>query len=309
MKRFASSEKRGRLCVYERGKPPRTGSPKGEGSERGFFTGKQQDGKFDDRPAESWAQKIEDRALDVLIHAANSCFIWTQTNRKCMAEYWSLLFVRSTAFFEFHRKSWEKGLVDSAKRIVSDGEARHRLALRYSLETGRLVTDEDILSTFSRLIPSLSDEREMRDHYVQALHHRVTSYSHILLNKPWQIWQAQAGSQFVTCDSPVMTFRLDEWGRYYVGNGLAKEGTVVLLPLSPTACLFAGFSGYPVRLVGENDIREVNKIVISSCSRFVYSQENDVKIDLLVQEFGGTTRYGENAFNRTNLDDLAKLFL
>jgi len=95
---FATSTKpgKGRLCVYERGKAPKPGTPKSEGAERGFFVSKLSDGTYSDRPAEDWAQKIEDRATDTLIHAPNPCFVWSEKTRQRMAEYWPLSSFRFT---------------------------------------------------------------------------------------------------------------------------------------------------------------------------------------------------------------------
>src|ERR1035437_7177145 len=107
LKRFATvpqkRKKLGKLCVYERGKEPRIGTPKSEAAERGFFAMRSEDGALDDSPTECWAQTIEYEALDTLICAPSSIFIWTRQNRRQMAEYWALMFLRSTSFYDFHK--------------------------------------------------------------------------------------------------------------------------------------------------------------------------------------------------------------
>ena len=309
LQRFATPAKRGegKLWVYERGKPPRQGTPKSEGTERGFFLAKLQNGTFDDRPAEEWAQQIEDRALEALIHAQNPCFVWTDNNRKRMAEYWALLFVRANAAFRFHRATWEKHLAGLQDKVLSDAALRRHLARRYSFLSGRNVTEEEIVNVCGRVIPNLRTEAEMRSHYVQRLQHRTAMFSSLLLDKQWQIWVPPDTCEFVTCDSPVMTLRFDQWGRYYVGDGFGRDGVVALLPLSPKACLLGGLGGYPTRTVADSDVWEINKVLVSSCSRFTYSKNRDDRIDALVQERAGSIRYGVDAFRGPEVEALQLL--
>jgi len=298
LQRFATPAKRGngKLWVYERDKQPRPGTPKSEGTEKGCFEAILPDGTIDDRPAEAWAQKIEDRALDVLIHSPNPCFVWTEGYRRRMAEYWALFFVRSVASFEFHRAFWEESLVETQKRIQSDADYREQLIKRYSFLFGRPVSTEELLDVSGRVLPKLRTEAEMKSDYVKRLQHRTAMYSELLLTKAWQVWTAPDGCEFVTCDSPVMTLRFDKFGRYYVGDGFGREGVVVILPLSTKACLFAGFQGYPVRTASPQDVWEINRVLICSSFRFTYSKTQNCEIDSLVQESAGSIRYGVDAF-------------
>jgi hypothetical protein len=311
LQRFATSAKRGKgkLCVYERGRPPRLGTPKSESAERGFFTSKLSDGTYSDGPAERWAQKIEDRAILPLKHAANPCFVWTDVNRQRMAEYWALMFVRASAAFEFHRTLWERSLSEMHERIRSDAELRAQLMQRYSFLFGRPISEVELLGIYNRVIPSLRTEAEMRGHYIERLQYRTRLFSQILLGKTWQVWLAPSGCEFVTCDSPVMTLRFDNWGRYYVGDGFGRDGVTVLLPVSPNACLFAGLQPYPNRTIDQHDLYEINKVVISSSARFVYSKTWDDALDAVVQECGGSIRYGVDAFRGSMADEVLELLL
>jgi Protein of unknown function (DUF4238) len=152
LKRFATLPKRAKIWVYERGRPPRHGAPKSEGTERGFFTARLPDGTFDDLPAESWAQKIEDNALDVLIHAPNQCFVWTRDTRKRMAEYWALFFLRTTTFFDFERNKAEGAFHAQMERLQSDSEFRGNLTRHYSSLSGQQLTEEEVLKTVERVV-------------------------------------------------------------------------------------------------------------------------------------------------------------
>ena len=311
LKRFATEPKKqkfGKLCVYERGKRPRTGTPNSEAAERGFFTSRSQNGTLEDSPAEAWAQAIEDCALDTLIHAPSPMFVWTRENRRRMAEYWALMFLRSTSFFDFHKSGAESTFRRQMTRLNTDMEFRHKIVSYYSFLMGRLIKEEELLGSVSRAVESLLTAEGLRHEYVQQLKRRVDLFSTIFLNKPWQIWTTPSDDNFVTCDSPVMSFRLDEWGRYFVGDGLGKESSIVLLPLSPEACLLAGLQGPQSRHIPKSDVREVNKIIVSSSARFVYSRTEDLAVNRLVQSHAGTIRYGINAFTPDKTDSLDDLF-
>lgn len=188
LQRFATTAKRGKgkLWVYEQGREPRIGTPKGEGAERGFFTAKVGAG-LDDQPWENWAQKIEDRALDVLKRAANPCFVWSERQRVRFSEYWALLFSRASAEFEFHKRFWQKSLVDARQRISSDQQVRQQLAIQYSRLARRPVDEQEVVRIFSRIIPNLDSEAEMRHAYMTQLQRRTCLLADLLLKKPWQV--------------------------------------------------------------------------------------------------------------------------
>jgi hypothetical protein len=308
LKRFADKPKKGKVWVYEEGRPPRIGSPKSESAERGFFATKLPDGSIDDFQGESWAQKIEDAALDILINAPSPVFVWTPTNRRKMAEYWALLFQRTTSFYTFHKDRAKEIFEKQRERIDDDPILRERLVQRYSQLSRRPLTEEEALTALDKGIATLLRDAELRHHYVERLEHRVGLFSGVLIEKPWQIWRAPQDSQFVTSDSPVMTFVSDQWKRYTVGHGLAKDGVIVLLPLCPSACLAAGVSGPHEKTISIEDVTEVNKMVICGASRFAYSQSNEQKIDQLVQNFLGVIKFGRNAFVGSD-DEFKDLFL
>jgi hypothetical protein len=309
LQRFATCAKRGKgkLWVYERGRIPRIGTPTSESAERGFFTTRLSDGTYSDKPGEDWAQRIEDGATRPFQYGANPCFVWTEKDRSRMAEYWALMFVRATAAFEFHRRSWESELSGIHERIQSDSSLREKLIERFKFLYSRPISETELLSVYSRVIPNLRTEPEMRTHYVDRLQYRTAMFANILLNKPWQIWIAPDGCEFVTCDSPVMTMRFDAHGRYYVGDGFAKDGVTTILPISAKACLFAGLQGIPIRRVDQHDLWEINKVLISSSVRFVYSKTSDDRIDAPMQKCGGTIRYGVDAFKGDFVVDLLEL--
>jgi hypothetical protein len=294
LKRFATAPTRGKrygkLCVYERNKAVRIGTPKSESAERGFFVARDHAGALDDVSPESWAAKIEDRALDTLIYAPSPVFVWNRENRVRMAEYWALMFLRSTSFYDFHRNSSEDAFGTQIRRLNTDAEFRRRIVSHYSLLFGRAFAEEELLGTIGRALSSLLSPAEMRNQYVLQLKRRVTIFSEILLARPWQILEAPDDCEFVTCDSPVMTFRFDQWGHYYVGDGFGKESSIILLPLSPHACLIAGMHGPPIRCLPSSDVHEINKIVISASARFVYSQTRD---DRVAESVPTVFRYGK----------------
>lgn len=304
LRRFASPGKHGKekLWVYEKGCPPRIGSPKSEAAERGFFAQKTNSGTLDDSATEAMTAKIEDRALDVFRYAENPCYIWSSQQQTRMAEYWALLFIRASATFQMHREKWNEYLAQAKAQIESDKSIRQRLAHRYSLLAGRDVTADEVSQVFQRVVPNLLTEREMRHGFVSNLERRIGLISRILLSKPWQVWMAPSGSRFVASDSPVVTMQVDESGQYRVGWGFNRENVVALMPMSSRACLVAGVTGLHQRFVDISDVEAVNKSVIACSHRFVYSCTLNPALDLLVQKEAGSIRYGVDAFRGESFD-------
>ena len=312
LKRFATAPERGKrygkLWVYERGKTPRIGTAHSEAAERGFFVSRAKNGSLDDFSTEAWAGKIEDDALDTLISAPSPMFVWARENRNRMARYWALMFLRSTSFYDFHKRSSDELFDVQMRRLNSDPDFRKKIVSNYAVRFGRPFTEDEILGVIGAAVNGLLTSEQLRSQYVGRLKLRVDLIAGVLLNKLWQIWTSPDNCEFVTCDSPVMTFRLDNWGRYSVGDGFGKEGSIVILPISPTACLIGGVQGAQSRHVPGSDVHEINKIIISSSVRFVYSLTRSIEIEQLVQGFAGSIRPGINAFTRSAADDSLDLF-
>jgi len=219
-----------------------------------------------------------------------------------MAEYWALLFIRADATFHMHRKKWNESLAKAKEKIEFDRSIRQLLARRYSFFTGPNITQHGSLPVFQRVIPNLMTESEMRHGFVTQLQRRVELFSKILLAKPWQIWMAPSGLEFVTSDTPVVTMQVDEFGQYRVGWGFNRENVIALMPMSSRACLAAGTAHSHYRVVETSYVEALNKSVIACGHRFAYSRSLDPAIDVLVQNSLGSIRYGVDAFRGESFD-------
>ncbi len=240
--------------------------------------------------------------MEVFRYAENQCYVWTEKQRTRMAEYWALLFIRADATFHMHRKKWNESLAKAKEKIEFDRSIRQHLARRYSFLTGRNITEHEILQVFQRVIPNLMTESEMRHGFVTQLQRRVELFSKILLAKPWQIWMAPSGLEFVTSDTPVVTMQVDEFGQYRVGWGFNRENVIALMPMSSRACLAAGTAHSHYRVVETSYVEALNKSVIACGHRFAYSRSLDPAIDVLVQNSLGSIRYGVDAFRGESFD-------
>ena len=118
-----------------------------------------------------------------------------------------------------------------------------------------------------------------------------------LLNKRWQIWKAPEDTPFVTSDNPLVTYVAVSNGEFAPGFGFNMTESFAAFPVAPSACLVIGGNDTRERIVvDEATVRRLNRVVISSSDRYVYSKTKDDKIQELAQEAIGTYRYGENAF-------------
>lgn len=107
----------------------------------------------------------------------------------------------------------------------------------------------------------------------------------------------------LTSDNPVVTFlpvKPDAWSP---GHGFRQLNVVTAFPLAPSACLTMGIVGNDFRTVSENEVAQLNEVVVRMSDRFVYARTASDKIVTMVEEFGGTSVPGKNAFIGTFPDE------
>jgi len=169
-------------------------------------------------------------------------------------------------------------------------------AAHYSEVTGEKVTADDIRQLIHNQVARFSKKEEMSNSFIQELLFHAETLKTELVPKAWQVWEAPAGSEFVTSDNPVVTFvRLAE-DLWHPGHGYRKPNVVVAFPLAPTACLTVGIGGPDFLQVDSAKVSRVNEIVIRSCDRFLYSRTYNQEIEQIVNDCARTSVPGENAF-------------
>jgi len=85
-------------------------------------------------------------------------------------------------------------------------------------------------------------------------------------------------------------------GVLHPGYGFRKPDADAAFPLAPDACLLMGSAWNVPASLDKAAADNLNDVLISVSDRYVYSKTLSREIQGRVDQYGGTTRYGVNAF-------------
>jgi len=302
LKQFATASKRGadkpwRVWVYERGQEPDERGTTAQGVVNGYFGFVQPDGSLDES-LEPELAKLENECNDVLAFAKSILFDWSLSNRNKLTFYMGLLHSRATQRKEFTTFNWSN-ITKDYRDLIKDDKYIADLVMVYQQRfPNENVTADVIRNRLTELANGFEKPETIKNIFVRDVKNNADLIKETLINRPWQVWEAPEGTEFITSDNPLITFVPLPNGEFHPGHGFAKPETIVAFPLAPTACLVMGVPG-PERVT--KDVQSVNKInetVIRLCDRYVYSKTRLENIKKEVDEFAGTARYGKSAFVR-----------
>jgi len=139
----------------------------------------------------------------------------------------------------------------------------------------------------------------LRNNFVEDLIDSVEIIKGFLLQKPWQLWNAPPGTEFVTSDNPLISFLPLNNGELNPGHGFRKPEVVAAFPLAPHVCVGMGptsFRGPESITLDAARVGKINETIIRLCERFVYARTCDDGLRRLTDKYGNTAKYGETAF-------------
>jgi hypothetical protein len=140
------------------------------------------------------------------------------------------------------------------------------------------------------------DDEEKRRFFLSELFDTAKWVSDtVLLKRPWQVWEAPAHQQFVTSDNPVVTM-LPINGDFAPGFGFNAEHLLVAFPLNWRSCLIVGRNQKSFRTADSHEVERANEIQIRCMLRNVYSHTKSAVVEGAVNEYGASSKFGENAF-------------
>jgi hypothetical protein len=283
------------VWVYQKSKKPQERGTTVQGFENGYFAFIRPDGKADES-LEPRLAELEARCGDTLVLAKSILFdLASLSRRNTLALYVSMLFCRATQRRKYSAKIWmgiQKQFVD----LIDDDAYIASVCRHYGKKLKTKVSPKRIRERLRRLSVVMQSPLGIRNKFVTDL---ITSAEIIktkLLQKPWQIWRAPEGVEFVTSDNPLVTFIPLGNGELNPGHGLNKKDVIVAFPLAPCACLAMGAIGPESITLTEDRVGKINEAVIRLCDRYVYSKTFSEEIEDLVSSYAGSVRYGENAF-------------
>jgi hypothetical protein len=287
--------KPGRVWVYQKGKQAQLRATKAQGYENGYFGYVRPDGTLDES-LEAELAKLENNCNDVLVCSKSElCNLRSLTNRNTLAFYASLLFARSSSRRKFYRANWEK-LREPFEKLQTSEEYLRDAAEHFTQLTGEVITPEEMQALVQKQSEEFFENDRVKNNFVKDLLLNVGMMRDEFVSKPWQVWEAPTGAEFVTSDNPLVTFlRLTE-EVWHPGYGFRTPNVVIVLPLAPSACLTMGIAGKEFERVNEATVMRVNDVVIRASDRFVYAKTPDDRIAEMVEEFGATSVPGKSAF-------------
>lgn len=305
LKQFGVPSKRGpekpwRVWVYEKGQEPDERATTVQGAENGYFAFVRPDGIVDESLERDLADR-EDDCNDVLASAKSFLFDWSLSHRNRLAFYMGMLHSRATQRKEFTLSNWTK-IITGYCELIKDEKYIADLTLEYQSRFPQdNVTADAIRKRLSELAEGFQKPETAKNVFIRDVLNHAELIKQALLNKPWQLWIAPAGMEFITSDNPVVSFVPLSNGEFHPGHGFAKPETVIAFPLAPDTCLVMGIPGQNSIMrvnVDAQTANKLNEVLILLCDYYVYSNTRSDDIKELVDKCAGAARYGKNAFVR-----------
>jgi hypothetical protein len=299
LERFANppTRKNGQphLWVYEKGEDPDYRATSVQGYENGYFAFVRPDGVLDES-LEKCLETLEESCLDTLALTATRFFdIRSASRRNALALYASMLFCRARQRRDRCQRTYAKFHAQLAE-LTDDDEWFADVTRRYIERHGESISVELVRDRLQHLAGTMDGTTALRNNFVEDLVGATEIMKSILLQKPWQLWNAPERLEFVTSDNPLISFVQLSNGELNSGHGFRKPETIGVFPLAPNVCLAIGAGGPDSIRIEPQFVRKLNHTIVELCDRFVYSKTRSDEINTLVQQCANTRRYGENAF-------------
>jgi Protein of unknown function (DUF4238) len=218
---------------------------------------------------------LEGRGAALLPLINCETYVMSSRDVETIFGYMSLMFARTTA-----RRGLNATMLghirDAYKDLAADPTWLQEQAAAYERFSGAVTNPKDISASTARVLVKLAKPEYANNNFVQGLLRIAETIFAELHGKPWQIWEAPEPAQFITTDNPVVTLGPSPWGSYSPGWGFRTPGVTVLFPIS--------------------NVKSVNEALVMSMDRWAYSATLDADLEWLVNNLGGSVKYGVSAF-------------
>jgi hypothetical protein len=285
----------GRVWVYKKGHEPDDRASSVQGRENGYFAFVRPDGTSEESFEVLLAER-EDECNDILHLAKSELYHWPPGSEEKLAFYAALLFRRATQQRTFSDKNWQK-IIDDMREAANDPEYIRQTAADLRTKRGFPVSEDILRTSISTWIEGAVEPKSARNSFLSDVVELAEHGARVLLKKrPWRILRPPGGVEFVTSDNPLVTFVPLGNGLLHPGYGFGREDADAAFPLAPNACLLMGKAwGVPSSL-DKPAVGALNDVLINICDRYVYSKTLSREIQQRVDQYGGSARYGVNAF-------------
>jgi Protein of unknown function (DUF4238) len=294
LKGFADKE--GVLWVCEKFKPIRASKPKHEANRPDYYTLAKKDGRDD--TAENLLQDIESRAAPIICKLASPHYVLTPENASHLITFVAVMFARVPSW----RDNLDNMAVQIAKnmhlRTVADKQTFGKLCEDFERSTGKAlgVDHENLRQEILRgdckyeTVPAAGFS-------LGSMFKSALTILALLEGFGYEALYAPAGKYFVTSDAPVFTLQPDGRGQATIGVGFGRPNVEVYLPLNKRTCLRMKRGLRPQgREIVEGHLNEINRTIIATATRCLYSSERYKRIARLFSERGCKVRPGKESF-------------
>jgi hypothetical protein len=248
-----------------------------------------------DESLETILADFEGKAAELIRLVTKETYVLSLRDKETLTQYVALMFARTTARRGLSGKI-SAYIRNAYKELSTDPAWLQRQALLYERITGKPTSCEQISQATSRVLEKMARPQHVKNGFVQGLLQLAGGIFGELADKPWQIWESPESIQFITTDNPVITLKADTWGSFMPGWGLRTPGLITVFPISPKCCLIIGATGRYWRRATPRDVNGMNKGLVLCMDRWAYSAARSEDIEWLVNQTGGSLRYGENIF-------------
>jgi hypothetical protein len=281
--------------VYEKEQEPDQRATSVQGRENGYFAFTQSDGTVE----ESFETVLADReneCNEILLLARSKLYHWPYGSQDKLAFYAAQLFRRATQQRAFGEKNWQE-TIDDMHQAAQDDEYIKKLIEDLKVKRDITISEEAVRNSILTWVENAVQPAYVRNNFITDLLDNAKLGAALLLKKkPWRVVRPPEGTEFVTSDNPLVTFVPLGNGVLHPGYGLGREDAVAAFPLAPDACLLMGHAWQVPSSFDSAAVSSVNDVVISISDRYVYSRSFSAEIKGMVDKFGGSCRYGVNAF-------------
>jgi hypothetical protein len=299
----------GRVWVYEKGCEPQDRATRVQGRENGYFEFVHEDGKKEESFETVLAER-ENECNDILAQARSPLYHWPSGSEEKLAFYAALLFRRATQQRTLNEKNW-RSIIDDIRQAASDPEYLRQTAADLRVKRNIPISEDGLRNSITAWIDEAIQPKSARNSFVADLLELAGHGARVLLKKrPWRTVRPPDGMEFVTSDNPVVSFVPLGNGLLHPGYGFGKEIADVAFPLAPDACLLMGTAWNVPTSLEKPAVDALNQAPIDICDRYVYSKTLSDEIRQRVDQYGGSSRYGVNAFRLLGVKvPLAREFL
>ncbi len=118
-----------------------------------------------------------------------------------------------------------------------------------------------------------------------SIYHLLKNTSKVLLKHRWTLHRAPVGVSWFTSDRPVIKLNANGIHDYNFGGGWGKDGSEIILPLSPTVLLYTQVGNRRPGLRGSelplDQALAIRRMTARHAHRFIYSSSRIPDIEIL----------------------------